>query len=437
MNIVLLIIFIIPCGGIFFQSDEEYRQRMLLDKEERRKRKAERKEQEMIRLALLAAGDDDDDDSDDNDDKYEEGDDDDDHKEGAHDDEGSHDMEREEKEGEKDDKNSDEKVSVKNVPEEIAVVDSADKPLRRNQYDEKDEKSIMEMDDMSSISESVSFMDIADKKNTVHDFNDKLAYVASGRGPPDSSSKDSPRAGTIGPPISNPRGPPISNPRDHPGAGTIGPPISNPNPPLMSNPKVSHGTDAIGPPISNPRGPPNPVTDLVVSSEETAEVENAVIPALTFVQSSNLNADVVSVMITDFTDKIVMTGQAFVKIRVEDSNGQASTELITDTQNVSGESLFWRFNPSSHDASGNLIESKDVLYIKDILGEECASLTFELIFIRDGQKDEQAVLTMSKQEIKESIASSDGSEAPILLTGLMNRNDVVNICSLTVNLNLC
>jgi len=380
------------------KSDEEHRQRMQLDKEERRQRKAERKEQEMIRLALLAAGDVEDED--------------DDEEEGLHNEdvqdapeggpEGGlvhvvDDKEREEKEG-----NEDEDGAGKTREEMEALEDDKKTPesgLRPRDLEHKDDESLVDLDDMSSISGSM-YLDtgVAEKKMSVFDLNDDLAEAAAGRRPPMTNPRDTPGAES--------KGPPMANPRDTPGAESKGPPIANP--------RDTSGAVSKGPPIANPRDTPA-------------------------VETTKRSADVVSIMVSDFTDKLTMSGQASISICVENCAGEITSDTETDRQNLSGESLFWRFEASKHD-NVDRADNTRALHLPGIISAQSAasSVKLQLHTVQDGQQEVQAALTLSSQEVGEALHSAEGDAVSLrILTGVMCRNDVVNICSISVTVSLC
>ena len=428
---------------------------MLMDKEERRKRKAERKEKEMIRLALLAAGDHD------SDEEKDDEDDDDEVEEMEITGEKEEKEEKEDVKEQKGDEGEEEKEKIENIAEEEKVVDTfthqdsqkessrkaksvtffderndlaADDKVDsswRRQHNEKDDDSAMDISTLSV--DSGSYLDtLPDKKMTVYDLNDELANVASGV---ETNPKYQSSFGANGRSSSqeNVRGPAGPNPRSSSEITSRGPAGLNPRagPDVDKNGK-NEKEYSRGPPGPNPRD--ISTSQLFSGSHYGDHKASDSDDEMQVKRNSDLCVN--SLEITDISDKLKLSGEAFIVIHVLNGEGVTVQELETDSQKLIGESLYWRFD------SGSSIEEShpgSVLVVRNALKGAVSSLNFQLVTVQDGKREIQAEFATDCSNINEKLSSkSKGSnQGEVNITGKMCRSDIVNICSISVLMNTC
>ena len=134
------------------------------------------------------------------------------------------------------------------------------------------------------------------------------------------------------------------------------------------------------------------------------------------------------------------SGQASVLIRGQDSAGNVTKELKTDSQKFTGDSLFWRFH--------NTLVFEDFFSLEG-RGGRVSTLSFHLATDTAVQGDrtglQAPVFVVSRATIDSlfSLTPGEGGDRDdknstcIVLEGKMCRSDVVHICAISVAVNRC
>ena len=157
-----------------------------------------------------------------------------------------------------------------------------------------------------------------------------------------------------------------------------------------------------------------------------------------------------SITVSGIEDKLTLSGDAAIIIRVEDCDGNVTTELKTDSQKLTGDSLFWRFSSVSDREGVGGGSGVHAFLIKDICREDMsgAVVSFHLATVQDGQSDIQAMYHLSHSEVrrllccvaegesKEGVGDNNDTRA-MELKGKMCRNDIVDVCTITVATEVC